>query len=353
MRFLRATLWVVAGLAVPIVAALILFAGLGAAGTLQTRISFQIVTGPSGGTYFPIGQLIAGLISHPPGVDRCESASFCGPSGLIISARTSNGAVANVLAVNRGSADSGFVQGDVLAQALGAQGAFQKSGKQTQVRVIAALFREDVYLVVARNSKIRKVDDLRGKRVSLGVDGSGRSVTAHAILAAYRLAEWRMKVRRQSSDVDARLLQQGKLDAFFFVGGRPAKLIDKLIADGTARLVPIDGAGRKALLQAPSGYSAITIAANTYRGTPAIETVDVQALWIVNAHQPDALVYGIAKALFDSGNRAALDEDRPGITRIRLETATGDLTALLHPGARRFFRESGLVRTPNRRVGKI
>src|ERR1700761_8254139 len=69
------------------------------------RIAFSIATGPSSGTYFPVGQTIAGIISHPPGVDRCGRAAACGPEGLIATAQTSPGSYANVIAVNSGRAD--------------------------------------------------------------------------------------------------------------------------------------------------------------------------------------------------------------------------------------------------------
>ena len=61
------------------------------ADTTAGRISFQIATGSTSGTFFPVGEAIAGLISHPPGVNRCEAANVCGPAGLIVSARTSEG----------------------------------------------------------------------------------------------------------------------------------------------------------------------------------------------------------------------------------------------------------------------
>jgi uncharacterized protein len=352
MNLRRATRYVLAGLAVPVMAALILVVSFGSAQTMPARISFQIVTGSTGGTYFPVGQLIAGLISHASGVDRCESADVCGPSGLIISARTSDGAVSNVLAVNSGSADSGFAQGDVVAEAVAGEGAFRKSGKQSHVRIIADLFPEDVHLIVAKKSKISKVADLRGKRVSLGAESSGTSVTVRAILAAYDLPAWRMKVRRDSADVDAQLLQQGQIDAFFFVGGRPVALIDDLIARGVARLVPIDGKGRDRLLKIAPGIAADVIPAGTYRGAPALQTVSVHAVWIVNDREPEALVYGITRSLFNPGNRAALDGSDESAGLIRLETATADLPAPLHPGAQRYFREMGRLPKPNTKTGK-
>jgi TRAP transporter TAXI family solute receptor len=341
MNLRRAAWMVFAGLALPVAGILMLAVNLSSALALPQRISFQILTGSTGGTYFPVGQLIAGLISHPPGVDRCESSPVCGPAGLIISARTSDGAVANVLAVNAGRAESGLAQGDVVAQAVAGQGAFRKAGKQSALRVLADLFPEDVHLLVARNSKIAGVADLKGKRVSLGADTSGTSVTVKAILAAYGIPEWRLKARHDAVDVDAQLLQQGQIDAFFMVGGRPVALVDDLVARGVARIVPIDGKGRDKLIKSVPTDVSDVIPSGTYRGTPAIQTVSVRALWVVNAAVPDALVYGIAKSLFSPGNRGALDQDQHSAAMIRLETATLALPAPLHPGAAQFYREIG------------
>lgn len=343
MTLRRMTGMVLAALAVPVLGALALAIGLQSAQALSQRISFQILTGSTGGTYFPVGQLIAGLVSHPPGVDRCESSDVCGPSGLIISARTSDGAVANVLSVNAGQAESGLAQGDVVAQAVAGQGAFRKSGKLNSLRVIADLFSEDVHLIVARNAKIASVADLKGKRVSLGADGSGTSVTVRAILAAYGVQEWRLKARRDAVDVDAQLMQQGQVDAFFMVGGQPVALVDDLIARGVARLVPIDGKGRDKLIATIPAIARDVIPAGAYPGTPAIQTVSVRALWVVNATVPDNLVYGIARSLFSPGNRAALRDGHRAAGMIQLQTAVLDLPAPLHPGAARFYREAGVL----------
>ncbi len=87
--------------------------------------------------------------------------------------------------------------------------------------------------------------------------------------------------------------------------------------------------------------SSDTIAANTYPGTPAIQTVRVRALWIVRDTAPAPLVYGIAKSLFNASNRAQLDSGMPATRAIRIEDAVDGLPAPLHPGALRYFRELG------------
>ena len=84
---------------------------------------------------------------------RCDTANVCGPAGLIVSARTSEGTLDNVLSVNNGDVESGLAQSDVVAAAVKGLGPFRSKGKQSHVRVIAALFSEDVHLVVSTNPR--------------------------------------------------------------------------------------------------------------------------------------------------------------------------------------------------------
>jgi len=319
--------------------------GLGDAQENQPRrIAFQIATGSTGGTYFPVGELIAGIVSHPPGVGRCEAPDACGPEGLIASARTSDGAVANALAVNNGQMESGLAQSDVVAEAWAGEGAFRKAGKQTHLRVIAALFPEDVLIVAAQSAHITSVADLRGKRVSLGTENSGTIVTARAVLAAWHMSERDLIARHFSPDLAAQMLQKNKLDAFFFVGGAPVPLVQTLTASKTAKLVPIDGAGRARLLKAVPSLSVGTIDTDVYPNMGAVETVLGRALFIVGDSVPADLVYGITRALFAPANHEALVEGSRSAALIRLDTAARNLPAPLHAGAQRFFRERDVLR---------
>src|ERR1700712_3835134 len=187
-----------------VMGALVTGGKLGLSDTGPTRISFQIATGSTEGVYFPVGQALAGLISHPLGVGRCDTATVCGPAGVILSARTSQGAVDNLRAVNSGAVDSGFADGDVIAAAVAGQGAFRRPARH--LRVIAALFSEEAHLVVAAGSTIQSVEGLRGKRVLLGPPNSGGTVRSRAILAAFRV-----RVREIVSDDSAgQMMRDGK-----------------------------------------------------------------------------------------------------------------------------------------------
>jgi TRAP transporter TAXI family solute receptor len=322
--------------------AMIASVGLVTAQSQTQRTSFVVATGPGGGTYFPVGQALADIISHPPGVARCDVPGACGPSGLIASARTSDGAFANVLDVNAHRVDAALVQSDVVADAVAGKGAFRKLGAQSHIRIIADLFPEEVHVVAARNAHIATIQDLKGKRVSIGAEDSGTIETARALLAAYRIPEWRIAESNDPPDVAAQRLLKGEIDAFVFVGGAPVVLVESLVARGQAVLVPIDGAGRKRLLAQMPNFSLAVIAADAYPGSGAVQTVSERALWIVNDSEPADLVYGVTRALFNPANREALDDSHPSAKLIRLQTAIATLPAPLHPGAARFYREANI-----------
>lgn len=318
--------------------AVIAAVGLSMAAKADTpRIPFQIATGPTAGTFFPVGEAIAGFISHPPGVARCDAANVCGPAGLIITTRTSEGTIDNLLAVNDGDVESGLAQSDVIAAAVKGQGPFHPKGKQEHIRVIASLFGEDVHLVVAGDSKIDSVTDLKGKRVSFGLPGSGVSFTAGEILKAYKVPSTRM--RRFSLDTPAAIdaLKQNRIDAFFAVGGVPLDGLADPLSNHVVKLVPITGPGRTQLMKDEPSLEAAVM---TYPGQSQVGTVATRAIWIVRDSEPEALVYGITRALFNPANRNSLFASHPSAREIGLSTAALMPPAPLHPGAARFYAEA-------------
>lgn len=307
-----------------------------------SRVSFQIATGSTEGIYFPVGQAMAGLISHPPGMGRCETATVCGPAGTILSARTSEGAADNMRSVNQGLVDSGLSEGDVIVAAVRGQGAFRRSGRAKHLRVIASLFVEQAHLVAAAKSDIHSVANLRGKRVMLGgMENTGAIFRARAILAAYRVGRIRL-VPFETGNA-AQLLRDGKIDAFLSMTAAPLDSISDLIDQDIARLVPLDGEGRDRLLKAVPQLRAALIPAGLYPRIGAVETIGVRAYWVTRADEPDPLVYGITRAMFHPANRAALAQGHHGAGQISLYLAAQDPPAPLHSGAARFYREAGVL----------
>jgi TRAP transporter TAXI family solute receptor len=316
--------------------------GLGDNG--PSRVSFQIATGSTESLYFPVGQAMAGLISHPAGVARCETATVCGPAGVILSARTSEGAADNLRSVNAGAVDSGLSEGDVIAAAVAGQGAFRRSGRSRHLRIIASLFTEPAHLVVSVKSNIHAVNDLRGKRVMLGgAENTGAIFRTRAILAAYRVPEQRLRIVRQDAGNPVQLLRDGKIDAFFATAGIPIEGVRDLTARGLALLVPLDGEGRDRLVRAMPQLSPAVIAAGAYPRVGPVETVATRSYWVTRDSEPDALIYGLTRALFNPANRSVLSSSHPSAREITLDHAAENPPAPLHPGAARFYREAGIL----------
>src|SRR6476469_3976953 len=154
-------------------------AGLGAFGltgraaVAQQRF-FRIGTGGTGGTYYPVGGMIANAVSS----DKIN-----------VSAVATNGSVANVNGIVGGSMESGFSQADINSWAYTGTGIYEGKAKIEELRVIANLYPESVHVVVKKGANIKTLADLKGKRVSIDEPGSGTIVSARALLAAYGVGE--------------------------------------------------------------------------------------------------------------------------------------------------------------------
>ena len=301
------------------------------------RQSFDILTGSAGGSYFPVGELIARVVSHPPGLARCEKSGACAPPGVIVSARSSDGAVANVLAVNSGAAASGLAQTPVVSDAVHGRGVFRKQGRQTHIRVMAELFSECL-LLVARPG-IESLTDLRGKRVSLGSEGSGGDVIAAGALSAMGVRA--AQTRRDGVELSAAKLRQGGLDAFFYLSSEPLPVVADLLARGRAHVVSLDEDTQGRVLGRIPGLSSCYITPGLYRGTGPINTVAARTFWITNDSAPADTVYGLVRALYNPANRAVLAQGPHPAQEIQLHPIMGLGAVALHPGAARFYHEAG------------
>lgn len=305
---------------------------------------FRIGTGGTAGTYYPIGGLIANAISNPPGSRPCEEGGSCGVPGLIATALSSNGSVANVNAIAGGSLESGFSQSDVATWAYTGTGIWEDREPVEKLRAIANLYPETIHLVASADSGIDSVDDLAGKRVSLDEPGSGTLVDARIILNAYGLGEDDVEAHFLKPDQAAERMRDGAMDAFFFVGGFPAGAIAELASQHDITLVPISGDKADALKKEYTFFANNTVPAGTYEGLDEdVTTLSVGAQWITSADQPEELIYEVTKALWNDNTRKLLDAGHQKGRQIRLDTALDGVGIPLHPGAEKFYREAGIL----------
>ncbi|HYD29824.1 MAG TPA: TAXI family TRAP transporter solute-binding subunit [Azospirillaceae bacterium] len=300
----------------------------------QAPAFFRIGTGGTAGTYYPVGGLIANVISGNSG----------GVPGLVATAVASNGSVANINAINSGASESGFSQSDVAYWAYTGTGLFEGKGKVEDLRAIATLYPETIHLVARKDANIKSVSDLKGKRVSLDEPGSGTLVDARIVLAAFGMTERDVRAEYLKPGPSGDRLRDGALDAFFFVGGYPTGAISELATSSGISLVPITGPEVEKMLGQYQFFAKETVPAGAYRDVGETPTISVNAQWVTSAKQPEDLVYNIAKALWSARARAALDAGHAKGKLIKLETATSGLGIPLHPGAERFYKETGVLK---------
>lgn len=305
---------------------------------------FRILTGGTVGTYFPIGGLIANAISNPPGSRPCADGGSCGVPGLVATAVASNGSVANVAAIAAGTAQSGFVQSDVAYWAYNGTGIYQGRPRVDGLRAIANLYPESVQLVVRKESGIRSVTDLRGRRVSLDEPGSGTLVDARLVLSAFGMSEKDVKAEYFRAQQVADNLKDGTIDAFFTVSGWPQSSVADLAATIGIELVPIAGPEIDSLVAQFPFFSIEDIPDRAYKGVAGVRTVSVHAIWTTSGKQSEELIYKVTAALWNPATRKLLDSGHAKGREIRLETATRGLGIPLHPGAEKFYKEQGLIR---------
>jgi len=301
----------------------------------QSPAFFRIGTGGTAGTYYPVGGLIANAIS---------GTSESGVQGLVATAVASNGSVANINAIQAGSAESGFSQSDVAYWAHSGTGLYEGKGKVDELRLIATLYPETVHLVARKDAGINSVADLKGKRVSLDEPGSGTLVDARIVLAAYGLSESDVEAEYMKPGPAGDRLRDGALDAYFFVGGYPAGAISELATASGITLVPISGPEVDKLLGEYGFFAKDKVPADTYAGVGATETISVAAQWVTSAKQPDDLIYNIVKATWSDATRKALDAGHAKGKMVTLQNATTGLGIPLHPGAERFYKEAGVLK---------
>ena len=281
-----------------------------------------IAGGAEGGEYAGVAALLAA---------RLES------QGVRVRAATTSGSFENVRLVAEGQADIGFVQSDVAGAAAKGTGAFSDTGPNGELRALASLFPEAVQIVVAAGSPIVAITDLKGKRVDLGLPGSGTRANAEAVLAASGVALTDLGAVKEGGLVAGLTqLAAGEVDAVITTLAAPARTLQEAAAGQGIKLLSIGPQERTILAGAHPDLVAITLPPNTYPGqTETVETVAATALLVGTASMPDSTVETVMGDLFGGIDFIAAGS-APG-TLITKETAQIGLTLPLHPAAERFL----------------
>jgi TRAP transporter TAXI family solute receptor len=316
-----------------------------ATGAAHAQSFFRVVSGSAGGNYFPMAGILANAISSPPGSRPCEKGGPCGVKGLIAIAQSANGSVANVNAIQSGTAESGLAQSDVAFWGYNGTGVFEGKKKLDKLRFLASLYPEHIHVVLPKDSPVKSLKDLEGKRIGVGLPASGAQVGALLILNAVGLEKGKnFTAEELNTAQSAERIQDGQLDAFLTETGAPSSGIAQLASTAGMRLLSIPAEVRDAVIKKAPFYFSSPINAGSYEGQKEdVMTLAVGAQWLVSADQPEELVYGITKALWSKPTKKMLRHHAKG-KDVTAETALDGAGIPLHPGAERFYKEAGLLK---------
>jgi TRAP transporter TAXI family solute receptor len=300
----------------------------------QEQRFITIGTGGVTGVYYPAGGAICRLVN----TGRAEHGIRC-------SVESTGGSVYNVNTIRQGELDFGVVQSDVQYNALEGQGQeFEGQGPYADLRAVFALHPEPFTVVARADSGIAAFDDLKGKRVNVGNPGSGQRSTMEVLMKAkgWTMDDFALASELKSAE-QSQALSDNNVDAIVFTVGHPNGSIQEATTTTDAKLVEVAGAEADQLVADNPYYSKAVIPGGMYRGTDEdVETFGVRATFVTSAAVPDEVVYQVTKAVFE--NFEDFKKLHPAFATLdKKEIVTGGLSAPLHPGAEKYFKEAGLM----------
>ena len=309
---------------------------------------FAIATGGTGGTYYPLGGVLAqALTTKVPDV--------------IVTAQSGNASTANLNLIRSGDIESAFVQNNTAYQAYNGTDQF-KDNPVKNVRGIASLYPEVIQVVTRQAAGIKTIADLKGKSVIPGDRGSGTAVDAENILKAAGMTfndfgqlDW-----LSFAGISQRM-QDNQADAGFITAGIPTSSVMELTSSTQINILNLDDALIKKVTDAYPFYAKVIIPADTYSGqTEPVSTVAVMAQWVCSAEVDAELIYKLTQALWEPGfhvlrKKDGKPEPAPSGAAIMaqahakgkdvtLDTALAGMAIPLHPGAERYYKEKGLIK---------
>jgi uncharacterized protein len=309
---------------------------------------FAIATGGTGGTYYPLGGVLAQALSNKL-------------PDIIVTAQSGNASVANCNLIREHEIESAFVQNNTAYAAYMGQEQFE--GKPVKnIRGIASLYPEAIQIVTRADSGIKNIRDLKGKSVIPGDKGSGTAADAANILKAYGMSfEDFGSIDWLSFSGISQRLQDKQTDAGFITAGLPTSAVLELASSAPINILNIEDDMIDKISKEFPFYTRVTIPANTYKGQDHdVNTVAVMAQWVVDENVDADLVYRLTKALWEKGKFVLRKDkeqaaDAPSGAEIMaqahekgkdvtLQTALSGMAIPLHPGAERYYREKGLIK---------
>ena len=312
------------------VAAAALFSGQANAAERQF---ISIGTGGVTGVYYPTGGAICRLVNK----SRKEHGIRC-------SVESTGGSIYNINTIRGGELEFGVAQSDWQYHAYNGTSKFEDKGPFKELRAVFSVHAEPVTILSRKDANIKNVTDLKGKRVNIGNPGSGTRGTWEVLEEALGWKREDLKLASELKSAETgQALCDNKNDAYFWLVGHPSALTEESVSSCDAQLVNATGEAVDKLVSDKPYYRSATIPAGMYNNKEDINTYGVGATFVSSTAVKDEVAYVVAKAVMEN-----LDQFRklhPAFANLKAEEMVQDgLSAPLHPGAEKAYKELGLVK---------
>ncbi|MEE8483424.1 MAG: TAXI family TRAP transporter solute-binding subunit, partial [Nitrospinota bacterium] len=313
-------------------------AAAGPYGAAQAKTFVTIGTGGVTGVYYPTGGAISRMVNKKVKV-----------YGIKATVESTAGSVYNINSVLSGELEFGVAQSDRQYQAYNGLAEWSKKGPQKDLRAVFSIHPESITLIASVKSGINSVNDLKGKRVNIGNPGSGQLQNSRDVLEAFGVTEKGVKAEHVKAVEAPGLLQDEKLDAFFYTVGHPNGNIKEATSGRIkVKIVPIKGKAVDALLKKFPYYAKSVIPKKFYPnavGGSDVESIGVKATFVTSAKLSEDIVYAITKEVFD--NLEDFKKLHPAYSVLNKQDMLKGLSAPIHKGALKYYREAGLIKYIN------
>lgn len=294
----------------------------------------RIGTGGKTGVYYPIGRLIAkGISSQEILVNKAGTEQRC-----LSIAQNSGGSIDNVKGICAGELEAGLVQADIASMAFEGRGVFKNEMQARDLRAVASLYPEKFQIVVRRDSGIKTLNDIRGKRISVDEPGSGTLAVMKIVLDVHGLSEKDFHPVYLKPVFTHDRIVSGELNGFVMMGGVPMEAVTRLL-DQEISLVPVQHLAAVNIHAKHPYLVPGKVADSIYPGISETPTIEVYALLTVKKSMDEDLVYRITQALWQEDTLSLLKNGHPQGASISPDTALAGISIPLHPGAEQYYRE--------------
>ena len=298
----------------------------------QQEQFITIGTGGQTGVYYVVGQSICRLVNR-------ETADH----GLRCTAPSTGGSIANINAIKAGDMTMGVAQSDWQFHAYNGSSDYEGDAFP-ELRAVFGVHPEPFTVVARADSGVTTFEELAGKRVNVGNPGSGSRGTFEVVLDAkgMSMSDFALASELRPAEQSA-ALGDNQVDAISYTVGHPNGSIQEATSTVDARLVTVAGEAIDRLVEENPFYAKVTIPGGMYAGNDEdTETFGVLATFVTSADVPEETVYQVVRAVFENFDR--FKQLHPAFETLEPETMISEgLSAPLHDGAARYYRERGWI----------